>query len=361
MKIITILGTRPEIIKMSPILPLLNQDFKHILIHTGQHYDFNMDKIFFEELNLKKPDYMLNIGSHSHAKQTAMMLEKIEDILIKENPSLIIVHGDTNSTLAGGLAAAKLQIPIIHIESGCRSFNKTVPEETNRIIVDHISNTLIAPNIKEENNLLKEGINSKMIKCLGSTSFDAIKRNKELIPLTKILKKFELIENNFVLVTLHRAGNTNNLDNLRNIINAINTLSEKIKFIFPIHPRTKKIIEENKIKLNKNILIIKPQSYLTFLGLIMSSRFIISDSGGIQEEALALNTPCLIPRSETEWDWIVKAGKNFLVGADTKKIIELGSKLIESNEELEKIKSIRCDVDRDVSKKIIEVIKSYDS
>src|SRR3989344_7060361 len=190
MKICTILGTRPEITKLSPLIPLLDREFEHILIHTGQHYDYNMDRVFFEELHLRIPDFQLQVGSHSQGKQTGLMLEKIEKILIEQNPSVVIVQGDTNSTLAGAIAAAKLSIPIIHIESGCRSFNRAMPEEINRIVVDSISDSLFASDEQSTKNLNLEGIPSEKIFLVGSTAFDACIRNSSFAPVSEILPKY---------------------------------------------------------------------------------------------------------------------------------------------------------------------------
>ncbi len=360
MKIITILGTRPEIIKLSPLLAQLEQEFQHKIIHTGQHYDHDMDQIFFEELKLPKPNYSLNIGSQTQGKQTASMLEKIEQILMTEKPNCILVQGDTNSTLSGALAASKLNIPIIHLEAGCRSFNKHMPEEINRILVDHMSTYLLAPDQKSVDHLLKENIKKENIFCVGSTSFDAILRNKEFINSTQILKEFQLQKEKYLLITLHRAENTNNLTTLKNIIDAINQVAEKIVIVFPLHPRTKKIIEENNISLNQNIKLIPPQSYLSFLALMQNSKFIISDSGGIQEESVALNKPCLITREETEWTRLTDAGKNILVGTQTEKIINTINQLLDETN-LQKIKEIPCPIEAGASQKVIEIIKKIPS
>lgn len=357
MKIATILGTRPEITKLSPLIPLLDKEFEHILIHTGQHYDHNMDGIFFEELQLTNPTYYLEIGSHPQGKQTGLMLEKIEEVLIKENPNLVIVEGDTNTTMAGALAAVKLHIPVMHVESGCRSFNRQMPEEINRIVTDHISDYLIAPDKESYQHLINEGISESKISFLGSTVFDAMIRNKEFIKKEAVFNQFKLKEKKFALVTLHRAENTDNVNNLRKIVEALNCLSDLITFVFPIHPRTMKVVNENKIKINNNIKLIEPQPYLSFLALLSGCKFCISDSGGIQEEALVFNVPCLIPREETEWIRLVNVGKNILIGTDTDKIISKIKKLLKDERELQRIKNIQYSFDIGVSKKIIEVIK----
>ncbi len=325
MKIITVLGTRPEIIKLSPVIDLLEKDsfFEHKIIHTGQHYDFNMDKVFFEELHLPEPVYALQIGSLPREEQLKVMEEKIYSILIKEKPDLVLVQGDTNSTLGGARAAKKCGIKLMHIEAGCRSFNKEMPEEINRIEVDHLADYLIAPdsyacaNLEEEEKVSRKKFGK--IKTCGSTTYDAISRNSSLIN-KEILQKLGLEENHFILVTIHRAENTEE-PNITQIVNALNKISETEKLVFPLHPRTKKFIEEKKMMISQNIILIEPQSYLHFLALISSSKFCITDSGGVQEEAVALGKPCLIPREETEWMRPVDDGKNILAGTTFEKII----------------------------------------
>ncbi len=325
MKVITVLGTRPEIIKLSPVIDLLEKDsfFNHKIIHTGQHYDFNMDKIFFEELNLPEPSYALNIGSLPREEQLRAMQDKIETILKEERPDLVIVQGDTNSTLGGARAAKKCGIKLMHIEAGCRSFNKEMPEEINRIEVDQLSDHLIVPDAYALTNLENEeklcGKLSGKIKNCGSTAYDAAQRNI-LFSNQVITQRLNLEENSFVLVTIHRAENTQE-PNITQIVDALNKISETEKLVFPIHPRTKKVLEEKKIMLAQNITLIEPQSYLHFLALISSCKFCITDSGGVQEEAVVFNKPCLIPRNETEWMQPVDDGKNILAGTTTEKIL----------------------------------------
>ncbi len=360
MKIVTILGTRPEIVKLSALLPLLDQNFTHVLVHTGQHYDYNLDQVFFEELHLKEPNYSLNTGSHPQGRQTGRMLEKIEEVLLLEKPDLVIVQGDTNTTLSGSLAAAKLHIPLLHVESGCRSFNRRMPEEINRIVADHVSDCLIAPDQKSVNNLLQEGIPEGKIYPFGNTSFEAVVRNKEFIRQKEVLNSLGLEKGNYVLATIHRAENTDNPENLQNLISALNQLSEQILFVFPLHPRTKKLLERNGIPLSSKIKVIEPQPYLSFLALLSGCRLCFSDSGGIQEEALVFNVPCLIPRNETEWIRLVQAGKNFLLGTNPENLISSVKKIYFDQEEQEKIKQIPCPYETDVSEKILALIKKME-
>jgi UDP-N-acetylglucosamine 2-epimerase len=358
MKIITILGTRPEIIKLSALLPSLDQQHEHKLIHTGQHYDYNMDKVFFEELHLKTPDYSLNVGSHHQGKQTGLMLHKIEEVFLAEKPELVIVQGDTNTTLAGALAASKMHIPILHIEGGCRSFNRKMPEEINRVIVDNISNYLVVSDEKSLKNLQDEGI-WKNTFHLGSTAFEAASRNSQFAR-KELLTELDLQSNNYVLVTLHRAENTNDVGRLRTLVGALNQVSEITNLVFSIHPRTKRILEDNQIELNPKIKVIPPQPYLSFLALLSSSKFCMSDSGGIQEEALVFNVPCLILRNETEWKHLVDAGKNILLGTDTERIVSMANRLLKNEEELIQIKSIEYPIDTDVSETIMLLIKDIE-
>lgn len=350
MKIMTVLGTRPEIIKLSPLIPLLDREFEHFLVHTGQHYSIEMDAVFFDELKLDKPKYNLEVGSGRHGYQTGLMLEKLEQILLKEKPDLVLVLGDTNSTLAGALSAAKLNIKVGHIEAGCRSFNRQMPEEINRIIADHISDMLFASDEQSVKNLGNEGI-KKNVFNVGSLVNDACLRN------IKLAEKLEINKKNFVLVTIHRQENTDNAVVLKGIFEALGEISKNIKIILPIHPRTGKAVEENKIKIGKKIEVIKPLGYLEFLNLAKNSRFIMSDSGGIQEEAAALNVPCLILRNETEWTRLVELGKNILAGTNKQKIIDEAMKLIIDSNKLEGIKKIKCPLSSGVDVKIINILK----
>jgi len=358
-KVVTVLGTRPEIIKLSPLIPLLDEKFNHILIHTGQHYDYEMDSLFFKELQLKQPSYNLKVGSHSQGKQTAIMLENIEEILILEKPDMVIVQGDTNSTLSGALAASKLHIPVAHIEAGCRSFNRYMPEEINRVIADHISDILFASDKKAGECLLKEGIPREKIFLTGSTAFDVCLRNKEFITNSNIDKRLKLTKNQFILVTLHRAENTNNPQRFKNIIDALNSLSEAIDIVFPIHPRTAKIVKQHNIKMNTKIKVTKPLGYIDFIKLMSQCRIIFSDSGGVQEEAIVFNKPCLIPREDSEWMRLIEAGKNFLVGIETQSILKKTREFITDDTKLNQVKAIKYPYDKNVSKKILALLSDF--
>lgn len=353
MKIITILGTRPEIIKLSPLLPLFDRDFNHKIIHTGQHYSYNMDKLFFEDLKLRNCDYTLNMGSGSHAWQTGTMMIEIEKILVNEKPDLVVVHGDTNSTLAGALAAAKLHIKVVHVEAGCRSFDKRMPEEINRVLVDHVSDLLFAPDEIAYNNLINEGIPEKKIHLVGNTSMDACLRAIELYDLED-LNKFA--KQSYAVVTIHRQENTS-LNNLKNLINSLNEISNKIKVVFPVHLRTRKILDENKIMTYENLILTDPLGYKDFMVLLFNSKFVMTDSGGIQEEAAVLNVPCFILRDNTEWMYLVEIGKNIILGTSEEEIVNFVNNTLENTEILENMRKVKAPILTGAAQKIVSIIK----
>ena len=333
-KIAIILGTRPEIIKLSSIIRELHQltinkkNIEYFIIHTNQHYSKNMDEVFFKELNLPTPKYNLNVGSGTHGKQTAKMIDGIEKILISENPDVVIVQGDTNTVLAGAISASKLHIKVAHVEAGLRSYDRNMPEETNRVLTDHISNYLFAPTEMAKRNLLKEGIN-KNVFVVGNTIVDATIQNIEIAENNKnnnISLKTNINEDYFLL-TLHRAENTDNKERLTNIVNAIIKATEKYnqKIIFPIHPRTEQKLKEynlfENLQKNNKIEIIEPVGYLEFLLLEKNAKLILTDSGGVQEEACILGAPCITLRDNTERPETIYIGSNILVGADINKIL----------------------------------------
>ena len=357
MKVVTILGTRPEIIKLSSLLPLMDKEFDHVLIHTGQHYDYELDQAFFKDLHLSEAKYNLHVGSSSQGKQTGLMLEKIEEILIKEKPDLVVVQGDTNTALAGSLAASKLHLPLAHVEAGCRSFNKKMPEELNRIVSDHAANYLFAADKESQENLAREGLSGENVFMVGNTIFDACLRNAKLAQNSNILKEVNLEKGKYVLVTIHRQQSTDNKEVLKNIISALNELSTMIDVVFPMHPRTKKALEEHGIEMSGRIKVTKSLQYLPFLKLLADCRFCISDSGGIQDEALVFNLPCLIPRHYTEWTRLVKAGKNFLVGDAKESILAKAEELVKNDQSLQEIKDIEYPYETGIGEKIIKIIK----
>ncbi len=318
MKIVTIVGARPQFIKSATVSRTIknlnlksNCQIDEILVHTGQHYDHNMSQIFFDELEIDSPDFNLNIGSGNHGEMTGTMLIKIEDVLINKRPDCIIVYGDTNSTLAGALSAAKLHIPVAHVEAGLRSFNRKMPEEINRMLTDHISTLLFCPTETAVSNLKKEGI-TRGVFNVGDVMYDSAlyyrkKAQRPVGPET------------FALISLHRAENTEDRVRLINFLSAINELP--IPAIFPVHPRTRKILKNEKFKLSNKIIIKEPFAYLSMLGHLESCFFLITDSGGLQKEAFFFGKKCITVRDETEWVELIECGANRVVGTNKEDIL----------------------------------------
>lgn len=346
LKIITIIGARPQFIKAAAlsraIRNLYSDRIKEVIVHTGQHYDENLSRIFFDELNIPKPDYSLNTGSASHGVQTAMMIEKLEEILLSEKPDYVVLYGDTNSTLAGSVAASKINIPIIHIEAGLRSFNKSMPEEINRIVCDHSSTLLFTPTKSGLNNLINEGFNPDQkppysadnpgIFHCGDVMYDNSLFFTEKAKLeSTILSDNNLQTDNFLLATVHRDNNTDISGRLSSIFEAFQEISnrDKIDIILPLHPRTlknlKSHLKENlyqSVMSNPNLKIIQPVSFLDVLVLENNCRMILTDSGGLQKEAYFCQKPVIILRPETEWIEIVENGAGIIADVNTKNIIQ---------------------------------------
>jgi len=358
MKIISVVGARPQFIKAALVSKKLRErGVKELLIHTGQHYDFNMSDIFFKELNLPEPDYYLGIGSGLHGEQTGKMLVELEKVYLKERPDIVLVYGDTNSTLAGALAAAKLHIPVAHVEAGLRSYNRKMPEEINRVLTDHISSILFTPTENAVKNLNKEGIYDGIFN-VGDVMYDIAMESIKKINEKEVLKKFNLISKGFILVTIHRAENTDNYKNLKNIWEALNILAKRgYKLFFPIHPRTKKAIENYSLKPeSKNLLITEPISYFEMLALEKNAKVIITDSGGVQKEGYFFGTRCVIPRNETEWTELIDIGFNILTGIDKEKILESVEKVFKEDDL--KIQNSNIYGEGNASDKIVEVLLS---
>jgi UDP-N-acetylglucosamine 2-epimerase (non-hydrolysing) len=322
MKIATIVGARPQFIKCAPVSRALRRDHEEILVHTGQHYDANMSDVFFQELHIPAPDYHLGIGSGSHGAQTGRMLIAIEEVLLAEAPDLVLVYGDTNSTLAGALAAAKRHIPVAHVEAGLRSFDRTMPEEINRVLIDHVSDLLFCPTETAVGHLQNEGI-TRGVHLVGDVMVDALQFNREIArEKSHILERLELEEKSYFIVTVHRPANTDNRENMENIIGALSEAGCPV--IFPLHPRTRKYLSDYGMldRLPANIRITEPLGYLDMLRLMDGAKKILTDSGGIQKEAYLLGVPCITLRENTEWVETVEDGWNVLVGADRRKIVE---------------------------------------
>jgi UDP-GlcNAc3NAcA epimerase len=343
-KILTIVGARPQIIKSSAINRAIQNHFsdqlQEVIVHTGQHYDENMSKVFFEEMNIPEPHYNLNVGSGSHGAMTAKMLEGLEKIYLTEQPDAVLVYGDTNSTIAGALAAVKIHIPVIHVEAGLRSFNKSMPEEVNRIACDHMSTLLFTPTKAGIQNLAKEGFaipasgkasvdNPKVLLCGdimydNSLHFSAVSDER-----STILSDLKLTPDSYVLVTIHRDSNTDVAENMKQIFTALMFIREKskLKVVLPIHPRTKSKLEEQLpadvfsiLSVDPGFLVIPPAGFLDIIALEKNARMIITDSGGLQKEAFFFQKPCVILRPQTEWVEIVENGNAILADASEERI-----------------------------------------
>lgn len=327
-KLLTVIGARPQFIKASVVSNVLLKKnvIEETIVHTGQHFDENMSNIFFNELNIPKPAYQLDINGKSHGQMTGEMLAAIEKILLNEKPDALMVYGDTNSTLAGALAASKLHIPVIHIEAGLRSFNMKMPEEINRILTDQVSKILFCPTSAAINNLQAEGFNQKntLIELSGDVMQDSALYFKQFAKKPDIEY---LSTNNFILATLHRAENTDNIQRLKQIIDAINHIHHTIApVILPLHPRTRNVL--NKEKIHLHACVIDPIGYLEMIWLLNHCQLVLTDSGGIQKEAFFFHKPCVTMRDQTEWIELIDNGANKLAGANTDLIIELVKEML---------------------------------
>jgi len=319
MKIVSIVGARPQFVKAAVLSRELRKEHTEILVHTGQHYDSNMSDVFFQEMEIPVPDYNLNIGSGNHGEQTGAMLKGIEEILLIEKPDWCLVYGDTNSTLAGALAAVKLHIKVAHVEAGLRSFNRRMPEEINRVLTDHISDLLLCPTQTAVDNLRNEGI-TQGVHLVGDVMYEALMWAVEKSKThSTILTDLNLTPKNYLLATVHRAENTDDTEHLGNILSAFNQIQETL--IWPVHPRTRKKLEEMHWQPGKHIQLIDPLGYLDMVQLEENTRMILTDSGGIQKEAYWLQVPCITLRDETEWVETVQSGWNTLTGTNPDKIL----------------------------------------
>ncbi|MCI4671322.1 MAG: UDP-N-acetylglucosamine 2-epimerase (non-hydrolyzing) [Bacteroidia bacterium] len=331
-KLMSLVGARPQFIKLAPLVKAIevfnegssSTQVDHYIIHTGQHYDHGMSDIFFDELEIPHPDINLGVGSGPHGVQTGKMLEGIEKILMDEKPDMLVIFGDTNSTIAGALAAAKLHIPIAHIEAGLRSFNRKMPEEVNRIMSDHVSDLLLAPTPTAIANLKNEGLESRTISS-GDIMYDTVMLNSKLAEKkSTILEKLNLEKGSYAIATCHRAENTNDPQRLTHIMNSFNKIAtEHLPVVFPMHPRTKHILPNvlPDWKAAENLIILEPLGYLDMVQLIGGAKMALTDSGGLQKEAFFLECPCVTMRDETEWTETVEAGGNIITGADPEKIM----------------------------------------
>lgn len=323
MKIVSIVGARPQFIKAAPVSTALRKQHKELLLHTGQHYDDSMSRVFFEELGIPRPDINLGVGSDSHARQTAAIMIGVENYLLQKKPDVVLVYGDTNSTLAGAVAASKLNIKIAHVEAGLRSFNRHMPEEINRIVADKVADILFCPTKTAVQNLSAEGITNGVFN-IGDVMFDAALTFAPIAEQkSQILNRLFIQSKEYLLLTLHRAENTDSYENLSNIVKAI--VKSKKRIVFPVHPRTVKLLKQYQLlewlQKTENIILIEPVSYIDMVVLEKNAQKILTDSGGVQKEAYFYQVPCITLRNETEWLETVEDGWNYLVGADVEKII----------------------------------------
>lgn len=325
MKIATLVGARPQFVKAATVARVLSSEtgVEHILIHTGQHYDANMSDIFFSELDIPRPKHNLDIGSGKHGWQTGQMLAAVENVLVEEKPDWVVVYGDTNSTIAGTLAAVKLHIPVAHVEAGLRSFNREMPEEINRVLTDHAADLLFAPTDTAVTNLEHEGLSSPVVVRTGDVMYDAALYYAERADQSsEILHKLKLTSKRYVLATLHRAESTDRPDRLKNLLSSLARLAETTRVVLPLHPRTRSVLAQAPeiAAMTKQITVIDPVGYLDMNNLERHARLIMTDSGGVQKEAFFARVPCVTLREETEWVELVKAGYNILAGSDPQRI-----------------------------------------
>ncbi len=321
MKIITIIGARPQFIKAAAVSRefVVCADIKEILVHTGQHYDDNMSDIFFSELEIPRPQYNLGIGGGGHGQQTGRMLEKIEEILLEEKPDCVLVYGDTNSTLAGALAAAKMHIPVAHVEAGLRSFNKAMPEEINRILTDNVADILFTPTLTANENLAREGVRDDLVVHAGDVMYDAsLFYSKKCESVSTVLADLGLGKNEYILATVHRAENTDDPRRLDNIFAALNEIGKERTVVLPLHPRTRKALEAcgDGRDYFTHITVTEPVGYLDMVMLEKDAALVVTDSGGVQKEAYFFRKPCVTLRDETEWVELVESGWNTLASPE---------------------------------------------
>jgi UDP-N-acetylglucosamine 2-epimerase len=319
--IASIVGARPQFIKSAPVSRALASEFREIFIHTGQHYDYGMSEVFFTEMEMRPPDFNLGIGGGSHGGQTGKMLIELDKIFNEVKPDCVLVYGDTNSTLAGALTAAKAQIPLAHVEAGLRSYNRAMPEEINRVLTDHVSAFLFCPTDSAVENLSREGI-VQGVHRVGDVMADALFYNLELARArSRIIEHMGLGRGGYALATVHRASNTDEVKNMRSILGALGRLSSRV--IFPVHPRTRKMMREWEISVSSNIVMIDPVGYFDMLALQENANCILTDSGGLQKEAYLLGVRCITLREETEWVETLASGWNQLAGVSERKIVDL--------------------------------------
>jgi UDP-N-acetylglucosamine 2-epimerase (non-hydrolysing) len=359
--LMVVLGTRPEIIKLSPLLSRLYEVCERVtVVHSGQHYSYEMDALFFEELRLDSPQYRLNVGAAGlgPGEQTARMLAGLEPIIKREQPALTLVQGDTNTTLAGTLASVKLGVPVMHLEAGCRSFNRAMPEEMNRVMVDHVARWLLAPDETARQNLVAEGCQHQAeIKVVGSTGLEACRRAAPLASRRPLLEELKLTPGGYLVMTLHRAENTTP-EILPGLVKVINGLAADCPVVFPVHPRTGAMLDKLGLTLSSGVIRLKPLGYLDMLGLMGGAKAVLTDSGGLQEEAAVLGRPVLVLRQETEWSYLVESGKAILAGNAFPATLDTCRYYLEPGN-LAALEEARIPVPPDISGSILKIIADF--
>ena len=319
MKVASVVGARPQFIKAAPVSAVLRRHHREVLVHTGQHYDDEMSAAFFRSLRIPEPDYNLGVGSGAHGEQTGRMLVELERVLIADRPDAVLVYGDTNSTLAGALAASKLHLPLAHVEAGLRSHNRHMPEEVNRVVADHLSTLLFCPTQTAVDNLAAEGIRAG-VHLVGDVMYDVALATAQEARQRDTVKRLGLTAKAYLLCTVHRPSNTDDSLSLRAIVEALSECGQPV--VFPVHPRTRKYLEEGELVLGANVVATEPLDYLDFQAVLMESAKVLTDSGGVQKEAYFFGIPCVTLRDETEWIETVEDGWNVLVGADKREILQ---------------------------------------
>lgn len=329
MRITTIVGARPQFIKIGAVaraMAAVSPAIDHVLVHTGQHYDDNMSQVFFDQLELPRPDVNLGVSGGNHGEMTAGMLAGIERVLLERRPDWLLVYGDTNSTLAGALAAAKLNIPVAHVEAGLRSYNRKMPEEVNRVLTDHVSLALFCPTQTSVDNLAKEGI-AQGVHLVGDVMFDAALRYGRAEKATDVLRSLGLTARGYYLATCHRAENTDDPTRLKSIFDALAHTSRERPVVLPLHPRTRKLLQQHAVPIAPSVHVLEPLGYLEMVALERNAEAILTDSGGVQKEAYFFGVPCITLRTETEWVETVEAGWNTIADADEKRILAAVSEI----------------------------------
>jgi len=337
MKIACVVGARPNFMKIAPLLEAMAKypNLDPLLVHTGQHYDYEMSQIFFEELEIPKPDVYMGVGSGSHAVQTGKIMMAFEEVVVEHRPDLVLVVGDVNSTMACAIVGAKLCIPVAHVEAGIRSLDRAMPEEINRILTDVISDYLFTRTEEADENLRKEGIPDEKIFLVGDITIDTLLKYKDQASSNEILDELGLDRESYALMTLHRPSNVDDEANFVDILNALEKIQQRIKLVFPMHPRTKARVEgfglSDVISGMKNLVVVEPLGYLSFMGLMVNSKFVLTDSGGMQTETTVLNIPCLTMRENTERQETAREGTNILVGSDAQLIVRESMQILDGN------------------------------